>query len=392
MIGRTGPTRGQVRELTPALQANVDSCMTNPEGGEFNVDLLIERTILDDASEATALALWGDVVRDAIGPMVDASRLVLVMSGTLKRHKGGRVPFVEYDANRVAIRDIDYSRREALEEQAIIATDFRLFDGEAVYHHLGRRHERRLSEPTNERQQKYALRTCLDDTGYRDRMALAALREWMVYRDTVYPSRAIVVCDSQAAAKHMAKVIVRELRVPVALAISDLRDSAKVIENFRKRREGDVLVTVGMAYEGLDVPDCTHLVFLRALRAEGWLEQAFARVTRINPKCSLPAHKQRATVTVPDDPKMRAFVDEILDEQDLTFKEREDGSTRAPVQRRSTFSPESAELGSSQIQDEHGQRFEAELIDRLVELVPSTLQLPPHDRLKIALGMFGRAA
>jgi len=84
-----------------------------------------------------------------------------------------------------------------------------------------------------------------------------------------------------------------------------------------------ILVTVDMACEGLDVPDCTHMVCLSTKRTRVWLEQTLARIVRPNRSCSLPIESQEAFVFVPDDPPMARFLDSILEEQGETYTEKE---------------------------------------------------------------------
>jgi type I site-specific restriction endonuclease len=40
-----------------------------------------------------------------------------------------------------------------------------------------------------------------------------------------------------------------------------------------------VLVTVAMAYEGMDCPEVSHVVALTHIRSRPWLEQMIARAT-----------------------------------------------------------------------------------------------------------------
>ena len=92
----------------------------------------------------------------------------------------------------------------------------------------------------------------------------------------------------------------------MALAISDERDAVERIARFRLLPEPAVLVTVGMAYEGMDAPEVTHLACLTHVRSVPWLEQMVARATRFD------AHGgdyegQTAVVYHPDDPLFRLF-------------------------------------------------------------------------------------
>ena len=119
----------------------------------------------------------------------------------------------------------------------------------------------------------------------------------------------LVVAPDQATARQYAATIRGWLggaEAGVALAISDERDAVERIARFRLLPEPAVLVTVGMAYEGMDAPEVTHLACLTHVRSVPWLEQMVARATRFD------AHGgeyegQTAVVYHPDDPLFRLF-------------------------------------------------------------------------------------
>ena len=235
--------------------------------------------------------------------VVDAAAWVLDMSGTPVRHAGGRIAFLSYDeTTKTPIFDVKYTRRDAIAEHAVLPIEFRRLDGVAKYQHLSRDHEVEISKATG-KAAKHALRSAMDEgSDYRDDAVMEAMRHWKAYRTSAYASRVIIVADTQKAARHYATLVRREFHVDVALAISDDKDSPRRIQRFREHpEEFHVLVTVGMAHEGLDVPDCTHLICLTRYRSRPWLEQAFARVTRFNAKCGLPWSEQIAYIFVPDD-------------------------------------------------------------------------------------------
>lgn len=287
----------------------------------------------------------------AIRPLYELATYSLLMSGTLRRHDKQPIPFVEYDDDRKPKADIVYRRKDALEEHAILPVTFTFMDGDVAWERRGRTHSVTLSE-AKLKQLGDAVRTALGEDGYRDRWLdrwlIDALSEWMGYRATVYKSRAIVICHNQSAARVVAAAIREAFPVDVTLAISDEPRAQKALKAFRDRRDGDVLVTVGMAYEGLDVPDCTHLVCLSNVMSEPWLEQAFARVTRFNDKCGRDWSQQHAAVYVLDHPKMRAFVSDMNAEQDEAFRERGAGKPFAPHGRSSYRSLE-GEAGAATI-------------------------------------------
>jgi superfamily II DNA or RNA helicase len=221
---------------------------------------------------------------------------------------------------------IRYTRQDALQEGAVLPIEYRVWDGLATYNYREKRHEMRLSDADG-RDVGRVLKTCLTergDDGYIAMLLRDAMDDWAQYRRDVYRSKAIVICVSQDMARWVHRYLEEDLGESPMLAISDEKTlAASRIKSFRKSPESSVLVTVGMAYEGLDVPAATHLVLLTNIRAEPWLQQAVARVTRINPSCPLKAHQQLAYVYGPDDLNLRKFFDNLLVEDDTATPVRE---------------------------------------------------------------------
>jgi superfamily II DNA or RNA helicase len=336
----------------------------------------------DEASEE--YAMW---VR-AVEPLVKAATHVLLMTGTLYRSDGRRIPFVEYDEKNEPVAHIRYTRQDALDEGAILRTEFRLWNGRAQYHYRGESHDMDLNQAPEEEQSRAVRTALLDIDGYVRPFLLSSLADWLEYRKAAYRSTAIVVCHTQASARQVAQIIRETLGVEVALAISDEPRAGRVVQRFRDGIEGDVLVTVGMAYEGLDVPAATHLVCLSNRRARPWLEQAFARVTRVNQKCSVPAVHQHAFVYAPDDPKMRKFIDEVLEEQrgPVDDVEPKSGPVAIAARGRSTFVPVSCDIGEQSVGAD-GQMYSPDLIREaraLRDSIPEFASMPLHRVIEVS--------
>ncbi|MDH5774216.1 MAG: hypothetical protein OEZ57_04805, partial [Nitrospirota bacterium] len=85
------------------------------------------------------------------------------------------------------------------------------------------------------------------------------------------------------------------------------------IKAFKRQGSGaiDCLITVAMAYEGLDVPAITHLICLTHIRTKPWIEQVVHRATRMDPLAG-PYADQRAYIYAPDDRPFRECLDYIL--------------------------------------------------------------------------------
>ena len=90
------------------------------------------------------------------------------------------------------------------------------------------------------------------------------------------------------------------------LATSDTPRAHEILAAFRLRPEPSILVTVAMAYEGLDAPEVAVVAALTHIRSRPWLEQMVARATRVDPHAGAYA-SQRALVFHPDDPLFAQF-------------------------------------------------------------------------------------
>lgn len=103
------------------------------------------------------------------------------------------------------------------------------------------------------------------------------------------------------------------------LATSDEPDAHQTLARFRLRAEPTVLVTVAMAYEGLDAPEVAVVAALTYIRSRAWLEQMVARATRVDPNAGSYAG-QCALVFHPDDPLFARFRHSVETEQGTVAK------------------------------------------------------------------------
>ena len=282
---------------------------------------------LDHAASAAEDTAWSR----ALLPLLETAGLRLLMSGTLERADKRPILWLGYRRDRWSRhRRVDlkapgwavvgYDRRAALAERAIVPVRFGALDGEAEWLAAGERLGAASFRDAGERLRPM-LFTALR-TGYADgllRRAFLDCRQRRAARREALglgpgdPARGLgkllVVAPDQATARRYAATIRGWLggaEAGVALAISDERDAVERIARFRLLPEPAVLVTVGMAYEGMDAPEVTHLACLTHVRSVPWLEQMVARATRFD------AHGgeyegQTAVVYHPDDPLFRLF-------------------------------------------------------------------------------------
>ena len=294
----------------------------------------------------------------ALLPLLETARLRLLLSGTLQRADGRSILWLPYRKGpRVKTREVDlaapgwavvgYSRAQALAERAVLPVLFGAVDGEASWLDEARTPTgpHRLASPWPIETTRPALFTALR-TGFADallREAFTAVRTLRAERrrlrglaageDARGLGKLLVVATDQVNARRYADLL-RGWMPPaqaatVRLATSDERDAHETLARFRLTAEPTVLVTVAMAYEGLDAPEVAVVAALTHIRARARLEQMIARATRVDPHAG-PYTAQRALVFHPDDPLFARFRHSVETEQG-TLAERKQTRARSQL-------------------------------------------------------------
>ena len=299
--------------------------------------------VLDEPHHVEFEGIWHAALR----PLVEKAALVVLMSGTLERNSGKRIAFLDYTEDSEGeepdlfdgpdTRVIEYSRADALADQAIIPMHFQYIDGRARW--LGRdgmEHEvDSLAEAG--REAKAAIFTALH-TDYANQLLSACVDHWQHYKEFNPRSKMLVVAPSIRKAKDYAKQL-DKMGLVTQIATSDEAAAAeRAIKNFKRhdREKVDVLVTVAMAYEGLDVPAITHIACLTHIRSRPWIEQMVARACRVDHEAG-PYERLYGYVFCPDDPLLHHCIQKIQQEQRPFLKLK--GEAPPPVERRESLAP-----------------------------------------------------
>ncbi len=284
----------------------------------------------------------------ALLPLLESATLRLLLSGTLQRADGRGILWLPYRTGpRAKTREVDfaapgwavvgYSRAQALAERAVLPVVFGALDGESTWLDEGRVAvgPHRLASPWPTETTRPALFTALR-TGFAEallRKAFDATRTLRAERRQQRKLAAgsehrglgklLVVAPDQTTARFYMDLLrgwLPERQQPtVQLATSDERDAHEILARFRLRAEPSVLVTVAMAYEGLDAPEVAVVAALTHVRSRAWLEQMVARATRVDPNAG-PYAGQRALVFHPDDPLFARFRHSVETEQGTLAK------------------------------------------------------------------------
>lgn len=307
--------------------------------------------------EATALPSLGQpcgsdeasVWSRALLPLLGSARLRLLLSGTLERADGRRILWLPYTASPEAGTDevdldapgwavIGYSRAQAMAERAVLPVTFGALDGEASWLQGGRTATEatrlgphRLAGPYPTETTRPALFTALR-TGFARELLQEAFRatrrlrarrrseRGLAAHEAVHGlGKLLVVAPDQRSARRYFEMLrswmpAADAHRLVRLATSDERDAPAALAAFRLTPEPAILVTVAMAYEGMDAPEVAVVAALTHIRSRPWLEQMIARATRVDPHAG-SYDTQSALVYHPDDPLFARFRRSIEIEQ-----------------------------------------------------------------------------
>jgi len=293
----------------------------------------------------------------ALLPLLECAAFRLLLSGTLERADGKGILSLPYRTSAApGVREIDldapgwavigYSRAQALQERAVLPVTFGALDGQATWraeegvevgpHRLAGAYPTETTRP--------ALFTALR-TGFAEallRQAFVSVRDLRAGRrrerglaaGAAAPGlgKLLVVAPDQQNAQRYLEILrgwipAGHAQQVAQAATSDQPDAHATIAAFRLHKEPSILVTVAMAYEGLDVPEVAVVAALTHIRSRPWLEQMVARATRVDPHAG-PYEAQRALVFHPDDPLFQRFRIRMETEQGTRARPLKPGASR----------------------------------------------------------------
>ncbi|RYG68519.1 hypothetical protein EON80_11510 [bacterium] len=284
--------------------------------------------ILDEPHHVEEGGAW----EKALEPLVKRAALTVFMSGTLERGNRKKIAFLPYGesmngeivdlSGRTGAAAIQYPRGHALFDKAILPIHFELMDGTAQWiGRDGKTYGTRLSQAGKDTAE--AIYTALK-TEFAVHLLDECTNHWLEYRTTHERSKMLAVVANIEDAKKYVDHLKRR-GVKAAIATSD--NSALATKNINRFKEIGTrnaigcLVTVAMAYEGLDVPPVTHIACLTHIRSKPWIEQMIARATRFDGPAG-PWEEQMAFIYVPDDRLMCSIIGRMQDEQIVAIKAR----------------------------------------------------------------------
>lgn len=302
--------------------------------------------ILDEVHHAEADGTWAL----ALAPLVRKAAFIVMMTGTMARGDGNDIAFLKYHHGKPVFdadtKYIEYGRTMALKEQAIIPLRFSLSDAQAAWQNKGVTVEvESIAGVFRPKDISAAIYTALR-TDFAKALLNSSLDNWRSYRArTGHRSAFLAVTADVEHAKQVLKYLkARGLNAKIATS-HDSPQAHMAIKDY-KAGKFDILVSVEMASEGLDVPRITHLACLTNIRSAPWIEQALARAVRVDR--SLPYEQQEAFIYAPDDPLFRRIVNGIKAEQTaVAMKSALEFNKNPSVGERGAKEPDVIPIGSS---------------------------------------------
>jgi superfamily II DNA or RNA helicase len=337
LLGHSLEIRASTNEINPSrdMCGFVTTYQAIAQDPELHAQEFARRRyilVLDEPHHIEAGGVWHRALR----PIYDLAVLRVMMSGSLERSDGQRIAFLPYCSGpagqtRLDLTETDarkvvrYSLKEALAAHAVVPMYFELVDGNAEW--LDRRAQNRQIESLADAgaDTPAALYTALA-SDYAKHLLSKAVDHWIDHRAACNARAKLLVVAASIPHAREYQSHLRDLGVEAALATSaDSNEALNNIERMKghKKPPVDVLVTVAMAYEGLDVKSITHVACLTHIRARPWIEQMLARATRFDDTAGA-WHDQAAHIFAPDDELFRECIAEIRLAQDPILKEQEE--------------------------------------------------------------------
>ena len=315
------PCRGTAGYITTYQALGQDSAGLNAAAFEQHRYALI----LDEPHHLDDEGCW----KKRVEPLRQRCKYLILMSGTFDRNNRKPIAYIDYKKGLIDLDPtettavIKYTRQDALREKTILRTNFYHHDGSAEW--INREGDQQSTESLSDvdrRNAGAALHTALQ-TDYADSLLMKGLSHWRKHKASHKSSKLLIVAAYVKDARRFQKLILQVGEKSKIAVSEDGPKAVKAIENFKKNQDGskvDILVTVAMAYEGLDVPGISHIICLTHIRNKPWVEQMLARATRIDPKDG-NWEGQTAHVFVPDDLLMNGVIENIKVDQAIALCE-----------------------------------------------------------------------
>jgi hypothetical protein len=237
---------------------------------------------------------WGEAVRTACEPAVRR----LALSGTPFRSDAATIPYVRY-VQGVSCADWTYGYEAAMRDRVCRPIYFPVYGGRVAWRTAaGTLVQATFEDPLPEAQSGERLRAAVWTPEWL-RTPLVQMHQRLLAVREQHPSAGgLVIAQSQAHARAIARWMREWLGITPPVAISDDPTASATIARFARSRE-PWLVAVNMVSEGVDIPRLRVGVYATTIRTELYLRQAVGRFVRYDPTLG---GVQAAYLALPADP------------------------------------------------------------------------------------------
>ncbi len=242
--------------------------------------------ILDEIHHAGDGLSWGDAVAVAFD---DVQRRLSLTGTPFRTRAGERIPFVEYELERLPEADLwrskadfGYGYREALADRVVRPVVFAAYTGVSRWRNsAGEVIAASLTDAGSPSVEAAAWRTALDPTGGWVPHVIAAMDERITHlRASGTPDAAgLILASDQDDARAYADVVKAITGKRPTLILSDDPKASGKIERFRTSTDR-IAVCVRMISEGVDIPRAACLAWMTSYRTPLFFAQAVGRVLR----------------------------------------------------------------------------------------------------------------
>jgi superfamily II DNA or RNA helicase len=305
--------------------------------GEFKAALEGRRTVVifDEVHHAGNRLSWGNGISEAFGGAVGR----LHLSGTPFRSDGDAIPFISYGDEGLCEADYSYDYQRAVSDGVCRPIDFHAHDGLITWRDKdGVDVTARFSERVDDTSRRRRLHASLDPAQPFLRSLLeAAVNDLAELRQEVPDAAGLVVCDTQAHALEVDRLLNEISGTVPVLAISDIPRAHEAISSFAHDAD-EWLVSVKMVAEGVDIPRLGVIVWATSSSTELMVRQVAGRALRGRPEHRL----HPAIVHMPADPRLVTYAERIDVLAGSTPRERKrDDHGQAGPKRNYTYGAES---------------------------------------------------
>lgn len=285
-----------------------NSCVTTYQAIGANPDKWIKicqdnniMLILDEYHHLSGHGEWNNT----ISVMAKLSFLRVFMTGTITRGDNTKLPLTPYINNDIDFRDTDnikwiiYSRKQALIDGSILPFETISINGSGKY--LDSNNIERSFDKFGDSGDH--LRAAFQ-TDYAYHMIDLSISHWLGFKKNNPWSKILIVSpDIKTAYKYTDYISNKYPSIKSGIATSEDTGECKInIKEFKTNNNNfkhlECLINVGICYEGLNVPEASHILALTLIRSIPWLDQMTGRVVRNYPG------KTKGFLFCPSDPRM----------------------------------------------------------------------------------------